>query len=59
MHSIPTISPEVAPTTLRMPISLRLYSVSNIVRQNTPINVMSVQMTLRMKIHLKKRNSLS
>ena len=31
-----TISLDLAPNTFRIPISLRLYSVSNIVKQNTP-----------------------
>ena len=52
-----TMEPTDEPITLRMPISLRRYSVSNIVSENTPITVMMMQMMAKNFTCDMKRNS--
>ena len=58
-HSMAIIWDEVAPVTLRMPISLRRYWVSNIIRQKTPTSVMMMPMHENRYTSWVKRNSLA
>ena len=53
-----SISPVVLPNILRMPISFRRYSLSNIVRPNTPIMLITMARREKSRIWRVKRSSL-
>ena len=56
--NIRSISPVVLPNIFRMPISLRRYSLSNMVKPNTPMMLMTMASREKSRICLVNRSSL-